>query len=102
MEQQTISVAKAGILCTLNARASILAAANPVHSRYDPKLSVRENLQLPPTLLSRSDLPHSRQPRPDGGSVAGEASGVAVRGEGAKGTGAGGEAGVAGGGKWGM
>ena len=56
MEQQTISVAKAGIICTLNARTSILAAANPVKSRYDPKLSVMENLQLPPTLLSRFDL----------------------------------------------
>lgn len=56
MEQQTISVAKAGIICTLNARTSILAAANPVNSRYDPSLSVMENLQLPPTLLSRFDL----------------------------------------------
>ena len=56
MEQQTISIAKAGIICTLNARTSILAAANPVNSRYDPKLSVMENLQLPPTLLSRFDL----------------------------------------------
>lgn len=65
MEQQTISVAKAGILCTLNARASILAAANPVHSRYDPKLSVRENLQLPPTLLSRFDLVYLILDNPD-------------------------------------
>ena len=56
MEQQTISVAKAGIICTLNARTSILAAANPVNSRYDPNLSVMQNLQLPPTLLSRFDL----------------------------------------------
>ena len=54
MEQQTISVAKAGIICTLNARTSILAAANPVNSRYDPSLSVME--KLPPTLLSRFDL----------------------------------------------
>lgn len=56
MEQQTISLAKAGIVATLNARTSILASANPVHSRYDPKLSVVENIQLPPTLLSRFDL----------------------------------------------
>lgn len=56
MEQQTVSVAKAGIICTLNARTAILAAANPVHSKYDPKLSVVENIQLPPTLLSRFDL----------------------------------------------
>ncbi len=56
MEQQTVSVAKAGIICTLNARTAILAAANPIHSKYDPRLSVVENIQLPPTLLSRFDL----------------------------------------------
>ena len=56
MEQQTVSVAKAGIICTLNARTAILAAANPVNSKYDPKLSVVENIKLPPTLLSRFDL----------------------------------------------
>ena len=56
MEQQTISVAKAGIICTLNARTSILAAANPVNSRYDPSLSVMENLQLPPKMQSSFDL----------------------------------------------
>ncbi|GAM17420.1 hypothetical protein SAMD00019534_005950 [Acytostelium subglobosum LB1] len=56
MEQQTVSVAKAGIICTLNARTSILASANPKESRYNPRLSVVENLQLPPTLLSRFDL----------------------------------------------
>ena len=56
MEQQTVSVAKAGIICTLNARTAILAAANPVGSRYNPKLSVVDNIKLPPTLLSRFDL----------------------------------------------
>ena len=40
----------------LPARASILAAANPVNSKYDPKLSVVDNIRLPPTLLSRFDL----------------------------------------------
>ena len=56
MEQQTISIAKAGIICTLNARTSILASANPIDSRYNPSLSVVQNLKLPPTLLSRFDL----------------------------------------------
>lgn len=56
MEQQTVSVAKAGIICTLNARTAILAAANPVQSKYNPKLSIIENIKLPPTLLSRFDL----------------------------------------------
>ena len=56
MEQQTISIAKAGIICTLNCRTAILAAANPVDSKYNPKLSVVENIKLPPTLLSRFDL----------------------------------------------
>jgi DNA replication licensing factor MCM4 len=53
MEQQTVSIAKAGIICTLNARTSILASANPRESKYNPRLSVVENIQLPPTLLSR-------------------------------------------------
>lgn len=56
MEQQTVSVAKAGIITTLNARASILASANPIGSRYNPNLSVPANIDLPPTLLSRFDL----------------------------------------------
>ena len=56
MEQQTVSVAKAGIICTLNARTAILAAANPVESKYNPLLSVVDNIKLPPTLLSRFDM----------------------------------------------
>lgn len=56
MEQQTISIAKAGIITTLNARTSILASANPIGSRYNPNLPVTENINLPPPLLSRFDL----------------------------------------------
>ncbi|KAJ3330970.1 DNA replication licensing factor, mcm4 component, partial [Kappamyces sp. JEL0680] len=56
MEQQTISVAKAGIITTLNARTSILASANPINSKFDINLSVPENVNLPPPLMSRFDL----------------------------------------------
>ena len=56
MEQQTISVAKAGIIATLNARTSVLACANPIGSRYNPSMSVVDNIQLPPSLMSRFDL----------------------------------------------
>lgn len=56
MEQQTISIAKAGIITTLNARTSILASANPIQSRYNPNLPVTKNIDLPPPLLSRFDL----------------------------------------------
>lgn len=56
MEQHTISIAKAGIVATLNARTSILAASNPSLGRYESSLSVQDNIKLPFTILSRFDL----------------------------------------------
>ena len=56
MEQQTISIAKAGIHATLNARASILAAANPINGRYDRSKSLRYNVDISAPIMSRFDL----------------------------------------------
>ncbi|ODN02850.1 DNA replication licensing factor MCM4 [Orchesella cincta] len=56
MEQQTLSIAKAGIICQLNARTSVLAAANPVESQWNSRKTIVENVNLPHTLLSRFDL----------------------------------------------
>ncbi|XP_055536897.1 DNA replication licensing factor MCM4 [Wyeomyia smithii] len=56
MEQQTLSIAKAGIICQLNARTSILAAANPSESQWNKNKTIIDNVQLPHTLMSRFDL----------------------------------------------
>lgn len=56
MEQQTISITKAGIQATLNARASILAAANPVFGRYDRTKTLKANVNISPAIMSRFDL----------------------------------------------
>jgi len=65
MEQQCISVAKAGVLCTMPARTAVLAAANPVGGHYNKGKTVAENLKLGPALLSRFDLVFILIDKPD-------------------------------------
>ncbi len=65
LEQQTISIAKAGIMATLNARSSVLAAANPKFGRFDRYKSIAEQINLPATILSRFDLIFTLEDKPD-------------------------------------
>ena len=65
MEQQCISIAKAGIVCSLPARTSILAAANPVGGHYNKGKTVSENLKMSSALLSRFDLVFILLDKPD-------------------------------------
>jgi replicative DNA helicase Mcm len=65
MEQQTCSVAKGGIVATLNARTSILSAANPIYGKYDPYKNLTEHVNLPVPLLTRFDLIFIVRDNPD-------------------------------------
>ncbi len=65
MEQQSCSIAKGGFIATLNARTSILAAANPVFGKYDPYKNILDNVNLPVPLLTRFDLVFIVKDEPD-------------------------------------
>ncbi len=65
MEQQTVSIAKAGIMARLNSRCALLAAANPKYGRFDKYTAISEQINMPPTLMSRFDLIFTMMDRPN-------------------------------------
>lgn len=65
MEQQTVSIAKAGIMARLNSRCALLAAANPKFGRFDKYTPIAEQINMPSTLLSRFDLIFTMMDRPE-------------------------------------
>lgn len=65
MEQQSFSVAKAGIICTLPTRTTVLAAANPVEGHYNRSKTIDGNLKIRPAILSRFDLVFILLDKPD-------------------------------------
>lgn len=65
MEQQTVSIAKAGIMARLNSRCALLAAANPIGGRFNKYDPISKQINMPPTLLSRFDLIFSIQDQPN-------------------------------------
>lgn len=65
MEQQTVSIAKAGIMARLNSRCALLAAANPKYGRFDKYTSIAEQINMPPTLMSRFDLIFTMMDKPN-------------------------------------
>lgn len=65
LEQQTVSVAKAGITATLQSRCAVLGAANPKYGRFDESKTIAEQIDLPPTLLSRFDVIFAMTDRPN-------------------------------------
>ena len=56
LEQQQVNIAKAGIVCSLPARCSVIAAANPINGHFDSRKNIAENVKLPPAIISRFDL----------------------------------------------
>merc|ERR1719391_1450448 len=56
MEQQTISISKAGIVTSLKARCAVIAASDPIGGRYDPSMTFSENVDLTEPILSRFDI----------------------------------------------